>query len=86
MNLVSTKWELCFLSCAGCCLMLGSVEETNFLGSGDRRVVLLLETHVYDRKVDRRVLAADIDAELGLVTCVWDRTRRSTPERSRARV
>ena len=38
------------------------------------------------RKIDRRVLAADIDAELGLITCVWDRigqmTRRSIPERS----
>ena len=26
MNLVSTKWELCFLPCAGCCLMLQNVE------------------------------------------------------------
>ena len=33
----------------------------------------LLETHVSVRKVDRRVLATDIDAELGLITCVWDR-------------
>ena len=42
------------------------------------------------RKVDQRVLATDIDAELGLITCLWDRigqlARRSTPERSRARV
>ena len=36
------------------------------LGSDDRRVVLLLETHVSGRKIDRRVLATDIDAELGL--------------------
>ena len=33
------------------------------LGSGDRRVVLFLETHVSGRKVDRCVLATDIDAE-----------------------
>ena len=58
------------------------------LGSGDRRVALSLETHVSGWKVDRRVLATDIDAELGLMTCVWDRigqvarTVRSTPERS----
>ena len=34
------------------------------------------------------MLATDIDAELGLITCVWSRigqmARRSTPERSRA--
>ena len=54
MNLVSTKWELCLLPCAG-------------------GVVLLLETDVSGRKVHRRVLAADIDAELGLTTCVCDR-------------
>ena len=42
------------------------------LGSGHSRVVLLLETHVSGRQVDRRVLATDIDAELGLITCVWD--------------
>ena len=34
------------------------------LGSSDRRVVLLLDTHVPGRKVDRRVLATDSDAEL----------------------
>ena len=32
------------------------------------------------------MLATDIDAELGVITCVWDRTgqmtRRSIPERS----
>ena len=41
--------------------------------SGDCRVVLLLETDFSGRKVDRRVLATDIDAELGLITCVWSR-------------
>ena len=25
------------------------------------------------RKIDRRVLASDIDAELGVITCVWSR-------------
>ena len=43
-------------------------------------------TYVSGRKVDRRVLAMNVDAELGLTTCVWDRTgqmaRLSTPERS----
>ena len=43
-----------------CCLLLD--------GSGDRRVVLLLETHVSGRKVDRRVLATDVDEELELIT------------------
>ena len=36
------------------------------------------------------MFAADVDAELGLITCVWSRigqmARRPTPERSRARV
>ena len=86
MNPVSTEWELCFLPCAGCCLMLQNVTLVKVLGGGDRRVVPLLETHVSCRKVDRRVLATDIDAELGLITCVWDRigqmARRSIPERS----
>ena len=44
--------------------------------SGDRSVVLKLETDVSGRKVDGRVLATDIEAELGLMTCVWDRTRQ----------
>ena len=44
------------------------------LGSGGRRVVLLREPHVSGRKVDRRVLAINVDAELWLITCVWDRT------------
>ena len=60
--------------------MLRNVEVN--LGSGDRRVVFLLETRVSGGKVGRRVLATDI----GLITCVWDRigqmARRSTPERS----
>ena len=54
------------------------------LRSGDRHVLLLRETHVSGRKVDRRVLAVNDDAELGLITCVWDRTgqmaRQSIPE------
>ena len=56
------------------------------LGSGDRRVVLLLETHVSCRMVDRRVLTTDVDAELRLIQPVFgDRigqiARRSIPER-----
>ena len=41
----------------------GISRKIEVLGSGDCRVVLLLETHVSGRKVDRRVLATDIDAE-----------------------
>ena len=33
----------------------------------------MMETHGSVRKVDRRVLDTDIDAELGPVTCVLDR-------------
>ena len=40
------------------------------LRSGVRRVVLLRETHVSGRKVDRRVLAINVDAELGIATCL----------------
>ena len=40
------------------------------VGNGERRVVLLLETHVSVRKIDRSVLATDIDAALGLAACV----------------
>ena len=53
-------------------------KQIKVLGSGDRRVVLLLDTHVSGWKVDRRVLATDIDAELGLITCVWDRIGQMT--------
>ena len=42
------------------------------------------------RKVVRRVLATDIGAELGLITCVWSRigqmARPSTPEWTRTLV
>ena len=48
-------------------------KQIEVLGSGDRRVVLLLETHVSGREVDRRVLATDIKADLGLLSCVWER-------------
>ena len=38
------------------------------------------------RRVDHGVLATDINAEHGLITCAWDRTgqmaRQSMPERS----
>ena len=68
------------------CWLLLEAPECRVLGSGDRRVVLLLEIHLFGRKVDRSVLATDMDAGLGLITCVWDRigqmARRSIPERS----
>ena len=60
------------------------------LRSGDCRVTLQLEAALSGWKIDRRVLSTDIDAELWLMTCVWSRigqmARRSTKERSRARV
>ena len=66
------------------------LRKVKVLRSGDCRVILQLETAFSGRKIDRRVLAADVDAELGLITSVWSRigqmARRSTPERSRARV
>ena len=46
-------------------------KKITVLRSGDRRVVVLRETRVSGRKVDRRVLATDIDAELGLTICVF---------------
>ena len=56
------------------------------LRSGARRVVILRETHVSGRKVDRRVLAINVDAELGLITSVRDRAgqtaRQSIHKRS----
>ena len=76
MNLASTQWELCLLPCAGCCPMLRNV-EIEVLGGGDCCVTL-------------HVLATDVDAEVGLIICVWSRigqmARRTTPARSRARV
>ena len=66
---------------AACCYRLS--REIKILRSCDRPVVFLLGAHVSGRKIDRRVLAVHIDAELGLITSVWDQmTRRSTPERS----
>ena len=79
MMLVSTKWELCLLPYAGCCLVLRSSEAVIVASYS-------LETHISVLKVDRRVLATDIDADLWLINCVWDRigqmARRSTQERS----
>ena len=90
LSLVSGRWELCLLPCAGCCLMLQMSRKVKVLRSGDCRVTLQLEAALSGRKIDRRVVATDVDAELGLVTCVWSRIaqigRRSTPGRSRARV
>ena len=41
--------------------------------SGYCRVTLQLEAALSGGKIDRRVLATDVDAELGLMTCVWSR-------------
>ena len=72
---------------AACSWML---REVKILWSGDCRVILQVEAAFSGRKVDRRKLAADVDAELGLIIFVWNRigqmARRSTPEWSRTRV
>ena len=45
-----------------------------FLGGGDcGGFVIVREIPVAFGEVDRRVLVAGIDAELGLITCVWSR-------------
>ena len=53
-------------------------------------IAACLARSVSSRKVHKRVLATDINAERGLITCVWSRigqmARGSTPKRSRARV
>ena len=50
------------------------------------QVILLVDDVVSERDMDRRVLTADIDADLGLITCVdrgfGQRARLSTQERS----
>ena len=51
--------------------------KIQILRSCDRRDVLLWDAHVSGRKIDRRVLTVNVDAELGLTTCVWDRTSQS---------
>ena len=57
------------------------------LSGADCRVVIVREIPVAVGEVDRRVLVADIDADLGLTTCIWDRigqmARHSTPRRKR---
>ena len=60
------------LLAAECWLLLEAPEcRSNLRPSeaGHRRGVLLRETHFSDR----RVLAINVDAELGLISCVWDR-------------
>ena len=56
------------------------------LGGGhDCRVVIVREIPAAVGEVDRRVHVADIDAERGLITCVWSRigqmARHSTSRR-----
>ena len=38
---------------------------------GLRRVTLKVEAVFSGREIDRRVLTADVDAEVGLTTCGW---------------
>ena len=87
MKLVSTRWEGTLLA-AECWLLLDAPECRGNLRSSEAIVASYScwKLIVSGRKVDRRVLATDIDANLGFVTCVWDRigqmARRSIPERS----
>ena len=70
-------------------LALLSVEEGQNPRKDDCHVILQVEAALFGRKVDRRVLTADVDAELWLISCVWNRNcqiaRWPTPQRSRAR-
>ena len=47
--------------------------KVKVLRSGDCRVTLQLEAAPFCRKIDRRLLATDVDAEVGLITYVWSR-------------
>ena len=53
-----------------------------------RQVILKVEAVSPGREIDRRVLTADDDAEVGLIPCVWSgfgpRARLSIQKRSRA--
>ena len=88
-NLLSTKLEQCLLPNAGCCLLVSVEEGQNLSEAAIVASILQVEAALSGRKVDRRMFAADVGAELWLTTCAWSRNgqmaRRSTPERSRAR-
>ena len=78
------------LAAAECLLLLEAPEcrgTSRSLSGADCRVVIVRDNPVAVGEVDRRVLVADIDADLGLTTCVWDRigqmARHSTPRRKR---
>ena len=87
MNLISTRWEPCLLLLYDCCF-----EAPECRGKSRSSMVAVVasyscgEVRVPGGEVDRRVLVTDIDAELGLITCVFDRigqfARHSTPGRS----
>ena len=92
MNLNSTTLGQCWLPNAGCRWLL-IVEEDghNPQGcDGVRQVAHTVEAVFPERELDRRVLTADVDAEVGLITCEWSgvgqRARLPIPERRRARV
>ena len=77
---------------ACCCWVLAASWSSRMLryikirSGGGCSVVIVREIPVAVGEVDRCVLVAEIDAELGLITCVWDRigqmARHSTPRRS----
>ena len=58
------------MTAAVCCLLRKSV--TVLRGGDSVCQVLLVEDVVSERKTVRRVLTADFDADLGLITCVED--------------
>ena len=84
VRLNSTRLEQCLPPNAGCCLLL-SVEEGQNPRKDDCHVILQVEAALFGRKVDRRVHTAAVDAELWLITCVWNRigqmAREFIPER-----
>ena len=64
------------LFAAAVCLLLLEAPECrgkSRLSGDDNCVVFVREMPVPGGEVDRRALVTDIDAELGLITCVWDR-------------
>ena len=57
---------------AGCCLLRIVEEMVKILGGGCdsvRQVILHVEAVFPGREMDRRVLTADVDAEVGHITC-----------------
>ena len=72
---------------AACCWSLRKMVQIFGGRDGVCQVIPEVEAVFPGRKVDRRVLTVDVDAELGLITCarsgIGQMARRSTPRRCR---